>query len=98
MPYTRYFLSLILQFQLHKALCNAAGFEGALHECSIHGNAEAGRRLRALLAVGASQPWPDTLEQLTGSRRMDAAAIIEYFQPLQRWLDGENRGQRCGWQ
>ena len=97
-PYTRYFLSFILQFQLHKALCKAAGFEGALHECSIHGNAEAGRRLRALLAVGASQPWPDTLEQLTGSRRMDAAAIIEYFQPLQRWLDGENRGQRCGWQ
>jgi len=97
-PYTRYFLSFILQFQMHKALCAAAGFKGPLHECSVYGNAEAGRRLRALLAAGASQPWPDTLEQLTGTRRMDAAAIIEYFQPLEQWLAGQNRGQRCGWQ
>jgi peptidyl-dipeptidase A len=97
-PYTRYFLSFILQFQMHKALCAAAGFKGPLHECSIYGNAEAGRRLRTLLAAGASQPWPDTLEQLTGTRRMDAAAIIEYFQPLERWLARQNRGQRCGWQ
>ena len=97
-PYTRYFLSFVLQFQLHQALCKAAGFQGPLHECSIYGNAEAGRRLRAMLAAGASRPWPDTLEQLTGSRHMDAAAIIEYFQPLQRWLAEQNRGQRCGWQ
>ncbi len=96
-PYTRYFLSFIMQFQLHKALCAAAGFEGPLHECSVHGNAEAGRRLRAMLAAGASRPWLDTLETLTGTRRMDAAAIIEYFQPLQQWLAMQNRGQRCGW-
>ncbi len=36
-PYTRYFLSFILQFQFHKALCDAAGFKGPLHECSIFG-------------------------------------------------------------
>ena len=41
-PYTRYFLSYILQFQFHKALCDAAGFKGPLHECSISGNKEAG--------------------------------------------------------
>ena len=96
-PYTRYFLSFILQFQMHKALCAAAGFTGPLHECSVYGSAAAGRRLRAMLAAGASQPWPDTLEQLTGTRRMDAAAIIEYFQPLEQWLAEQNRGQRCGW-
>jgi peptidyl-dipeptidase A len=96
-PYTRYFLSFILQFQMHKALCAAAGFTGPLHECSVYGSAAAGRRLRAMLAAGASRPWPDTLEQLTGTRRMDAAAIIEYFQPLEQWLAEQNRGQRCGW-
>jgi peptidyl-dipeptidase A len=97
-PYTRYFLSYILQFQLHQALCAAAGFQGPLHECSVYGNAEAGRRLRVLLAAGASVPWPDALEKLTGSRRMDAAPLIEYFRPLQQWLAEQNRGQRCGWQ
>jgi peptidyl-dipeptidase A len=97
-PYTRYFLSFILQFQLHKALCDAAGFKGPLHECSIYGSTVAGQRLRTLLAAGASQPWPDTLARLTGTRRMDAASLLEYFQPLERWLAEQNRGQRCGWQ
>jgi peptidyl-dipeptidase A len=85
-PYTRYFLSFILQFQFHKALCDAAGFQGPLHECSIFNNKEAGRRYGEMLSLGSSQPWPDTLEKLTGTRTMDASAIIDYFKPLEAWL------------
>ena len=96
-PYTRYFLSFILQFQLHRALCQAAGFKGPLHECSIYGNAAAGQRLRAMLALGQSQPWQDTLYTLTRTREMDASAIIDYFAPLRRWLQQQNKGQQCGW-
>jgi peptidyl-dipeptidase A len=96
-PYTRYFLSFILQFQFHKALCDAAGFKGPLHECSIFGSTEAGRKYGAMLEKGASQPWPDTLEQLTGTRQMDASAILDYFKPLEEWLEKENDGQKCGW-
>ncbi|HET7810090.1 MAG TPA: M2 family metallopeptidase [Steroidobacteraceae bacterium] len=95
--YTRYFLSFILQFQFHKALCDAAGFKGPLHECSIFGNKEAGAKYGAMLALGASQPWPDTLQKLTGTRQMDASAIIEYFKPLEAWLAEQNQGQQCGW-
>jgi peptidyl-dipeptidase A len=96
-PYTRYFLSFVLQFQFHRALCEAAGFKGPLHECSIYGNEEAGRRFREMLALGTSQPWQDALEKLTGTRQMDATAIVEYFQPLMGWLEEENRGRQCGW-
>ena len=96
-PYTRYFLSYILQFQFHKALCDAAGFKGPLHECSVAGNKEAGARLKAMLEAGQSEPWPVTLEKLTGTRAMDASAIIEYFQPLLTWLAEQNKGQQCGW-
>ena len=96
-PYTRYFLSYILQFQFQKALCQAAGFKGPLNECSIYGNKEAGRRFAAMLSKGKSQPWQDTLYELTGTRRMDASAIIEYFQPLMGWLKTQNKGQKCGW-
>jgi peptidyl-dipeptidase A len=95
-PYTRYFLAHILQFQFHRALCDAAGFDGPLHRCSIYGNAAAGERLRAMLAMGASEPWPDALEALTGSRQMDATAILDYFAPLAAWLDEQNRGRTCG--
>jgi peptidyl-dipeptidase A len=96
-PYTRYFLSFILQFQFHKALCDAAGFKGPLNECSIAGSKEAGAKYAEMLKLGASQPWPDTLEKLTGTRRMDASAIIEYFKPLEGWLDEQNKGRTCGW-
>jgi peptidyl-dipeptidase A len=96
-PYTRYFLSFILQFQFHKALCEAAGFKGPLNECSVYGNAEAGKRFREMLALGQSQPWQDTLEKLTGTRQMDASAILDYFAPLQQWLADKNKDQTCGW-
>ena len=96
-PYTRYFLARILQFQFHRALCEAAGHEGPLHECSIYANEAAGERLVAMLRLGASKPWPDALELITGSREMDASAILDYFQPLRNWLEKENQGKTCGW-
>ncbi|GMT99470.1 M2 family metallopeptidase [Corallococcus caeni] len=96
-PYTRYFLARILQFQFHKALCEAAGYKGALNECSIYGNKAAGQRLQAMLEMGASKPWPDALAAMTGSRQMDATPMLEYFAPLRRWLQEQNKGQKCGW-
>jgi peptidyl-dipeptidase A len=96
-PYTRYFLAAILQFQFHRELCRAAGYEGPLHRCSIYANEEAGRRLRQMLALGMSRPWPEALEVVTGQREMDATAILDYFEPLSQWLAKENAGRECGW-
>jgi peptidyl-dipeptidase A len=96
-PYMRYFLARILQFQFHRAMCQAAGHQGPLHTCSIYGNKVAGAKLKAMLELGASKPWPDALEALTGQRQMDATAILDYFQPLQGWLKEQNKGQQCGW-
>ncbi len=97
-PYTRYFLSFILQFQFQKALCDAAGFKGPLNECDIYGNTAAGEKYKAMLAAGASKPWQETLEKLTGTRQMDASAILEYFAPLIEYLKQQNQGQQCGWE
>lgn len=96
-PYMRYFLAAVLQFQFHEALCKASGHTGPLYTCSIHGSKEAGARLQEMLAMGASKPWPDALEAITGSRTMDARPIVEYFQPLMGWLAEENKGRTCGW-
>jgi peptidyl-dipeptidase A len=96
-PYTRYFLAHILQFQFHRALCKKAGFTGPLHECSIYGSKEAGAALKAMLAMGASRPWPEALKAMTGESQMDASAILDYFAPLSAWLQEQNKGQSCGW-
>lgn len=96
-PYMRYFLARILQFQFHRALCQAAGHEGPLHTCSIYGSKTAGEKLRAMLALGASRPWPEALEAVTGERSMGASALVEYFAPLTSWLEEQNEGRTCGW-
>ncbi|MGO4220953.1 M2 family metallopeptidase [Lysobacter sp. TAF61] len=97
-PYTRYFLSHILQFQFYKALCDSAGYKGPLYECSFYGNKEAGARYQAMLSKGASQPWQKTMKELTGGEKMDASAVLEYFAPLQTWLKQQNEGKTCGWE
>ncbi|MSV35469.1 MAG: peptidase M2 family protein [Bryobacterales bacterium] len=101
-PYTRYFLSFIMQFQFHKALAKAAGCpaQGAdtpLHRCSIYDNKEAGARLNQMLEMGLSRPWQDAMSELTGQRQIDATAILDYFAPLQKWLDEQNKGKPAGW-
>jgi peptidyl-dipeptidase A len=97
-PYARYFLAHVYQFQFHRALCKASGYSGALASCSIYASKEAGARLRAMLALGASRPWPEALAKLGGETRADAGALLEYFAPLRAWLDSQLRGQSCGWQ
>jgi len=96
-PYTRYFLADILQFQFHRALSKTAGCTAPLHRCSVYESKEAGTRLNAMLSMGVSKPWPDALEALTGSREMDASAILDYFAPLQKWLEEQTKGQPIGW-
>ena len=98
-PYARYFLAAILQFQFHRALCRAAGYTGPLHQCSIYNNKEAGAKLAKMLAMGKSRPWPEALEALTGEKQMDATAILDYFAPLKRWLDDQNKknGVKVDW-
>jgi len=98
-PYMRYFLARILQFQFQRALCREAGYSGPLHRCSIYGNKVAGERLNKMLSLGASKPWPEALEVLTGERQLDASALADYFAPLKTWLDEQNKKNNypVGW-
>ncbi len=96
-PYMRYFLARILQFQFYKAACDQAGWTGPLHRCSFFGDKAVGEKLDAMLAMGASKPWPDALEAFTGSRQIDGGAMLAYFAPLADWLKEQNKGRQCGW-
>ncbi|AOT08801.1 M2 family metallopeptidase [Pseudoalteromonas luteoviolacea] len=96
-PYTRYFLAHILQFEFHKSLCEIAGSKEAIHRCSVYNSKEAGERLNTMLEMGSSRPWQEALEIVTGNQQMDATAILDYFAPLQAYLDEQNKGRQCGW-
>jgi peptidyl-dipeptidase A len=96
-PYTRYFLAHILEFQFYRALCRESGYKGPLNRCTFYGSKEAGAKFNKMLEMGASKPWPDALEALTGERQTDAGALLEYFAPLKQWLDEQNKGKKVGW-
>jgi peptidyl-dipeptidase A len=96
-PYMRYFLARVLQFQFYRALCREAGYTGPLYRCSFFGSQAAGRKFAAMLEAGQSRPWQETLYTMTGERRMDGGALLEYFAPLKEWLDRQNQGKPVGW-
>ncbi|KAF2900044.1 hypothetical protein ILUMI_06140, partial [Ignelater luminosus] len=95
-PYMRFFVSTLLQFQLYRALCRAAGqynpedLTRPLHKCDIYRSKEAGRMLRQLMEKGSSLPWNEVLFQAIGESRLDGNAMREYFRPLEDWLRNEN--------
>ena len=95
-PYSRYFLAHIQQFEFHKALCEISGNTDPIHRCSIYNSKEAGTALNTMLEMGSSQPWQQAYKVLTGSEQMNATAVLDYFSPLQTWLKEKNQGKQCG--
>ncbi|KAM3960983.1 angiotensin-converting enzyme isoform 1-T1 [Aphomia sociella] len=104
--YMRYYISYIIQFQFHRALCQLAGeyspgdSDKLLSTCDIYRSQPAGEALGKMLQMGSSKPWPDAMEALTGQRNMDASGVLEYFEPLYEWLKTENErtGEYIGWE
>ncbi|PKI17402.1 peptidyl-dipeptidase [Colwellia sp. 12G3] len=95
-PYSRYFLAHIQQFEFHRALCEISGNTDPIHRCSIYNSKEAGTALNTMLEMGSSQPWQQAYKVITGNEQMDASAILDYFAPLHVWLKNKNQGKQCG--
>lgn len=103
--YIRYFVSFVIQFQFHRALCIEAGQYDPndpakpLHECDIYRNKAAGAKLAAMLQMGSSKPWPEAMKAITGQDKMDAGAFRDYFRPLELWLINKNKelNEPIGW-
>ncbi|KAM6951413.1 angiotensin-converting enzyme isoform 2-T2 [Aplochiton taeniatus] len=98
-PYVRYFVSFVIQFQFHQALCKAAKHTGPLHNCDIYQSKEAGKLLGDVMKLGFSKPWPEAMAMITGQPKMTAQPLMEYFQPLTDWLEEENNKNKevRGW-
>jgi peptidyl-dipeptidase A len=93
-PYIRYFLARVYQFQFYKAMCDASGYAGPLNRCSFYGSKAAGDKLYTMLKAGESQPWQQTLKEMTGSDHLDAQPMLDYFAPLYNWLKEQNQAAK----
>lgn len=95
-PYIRYFIAHILQFQLHRALCIEAGqyipndISKPLHKCDIDKSLAAGAKIRQGLELGLSKHWSVALQKMTNQTELSGDAVLEYFKPLLEYLIEEN--------
>lgn len=53
-----------------------------------------------MLQLGASKPWQDAMEAMTGQRDVLATPMLNYFEPLKVWLEQENakNNEYIGWE
>ncbi|KFM75119.1 Angiotensin-converting enzyme, partial [Stegodyphus mimosarum] len=98
--YISYFVADIIQFQFHKALCDAADHRGPLHKCDIYKSRKAGKLLSDVMHLGSSVPWEKAIQMITGGKtsKMDAKPLLEYFEPLIKWLQEQNKNETIGWE
>uniref|UniRef100_A0A914W4R4 Angiotensin-converting enzyme n=1 Tax=Plectus sambesii TaxID=2011161 RepID=A0A914W4R4_9BILA len=92
-PVIRESVSYIMKFQIIKGLCGVVnGTDGPLQTttCSLANSKMAGEKLKNLMRLGASRSWPEALKEITGTEKLDATPLMEYYRPLLDWLKAEN--------
>lgn len=99
--YIKYFVATILQFQVFNELCQAANQKTtSLHTCNFSGSREAGRLLADIMQQGASLSASQLIKLLTKGKtaRLSAEPLLEFFRPLESWLDVQIQNERVvGW-
>jgi peptidyl-dipeptidase A len=93
--YYNYAMSTVIKYQLHDHICKKI-LKQDPHSCSYYGHKEVGDFLKKILSQGATRPWRDVLKEATGEP-LSTRALVEYFQPLDAWLDQQLAGKPVGW-
>lgn len=93
--YYQYAIAAVIKYQLHDHICRKI-LHTDPHSCSYYGHKEVGDFLRSILKLGATRPWREVIEEATGEP-LSTRALLEYFKPLEPWLDQQLKGKPIGW-
>jgi peptidyl-dipeptidase A len=93
--YYQYAIAAAIKYQLHDHICRRI-LHVDPHACSYYGHKEVGDFLRSILRQGATRPFNDVIREATGAP-LSTRAMIEYFKPLEPWLDAQLAGKPVGW-
>jgi peptidyl-dipeptidase A len=93
--YHSYAFATVLKFQLHDYIARKI-----LHQppqtCNYADNKEVGAFLKKIMEKGGTEDWRKVLKDATGED-LSTRAMVEYFKPLQSWLETQNKGRQVGW-
>ncbi|MDP2876341.1 MAG: M2 family metallopeptidase, partial [Holophaga sp.] len=93
--YFNYNIAFVLKFQFHDYICKNI-LKQDPHAANYAGNKEVGKYLRTWLEKGATEDWRKLLKDATGEE-LNTRAMAEYFAPLTKWLEKQNKGRQIGW-
>jgi peptidyl-dipeptidase A len=94
--YPAYALATVLKFQLHEHIARTI-LKQPPQSCNYAGSKQAGQFLRSIMEKGATEDWRKVLRDATGEE-LSTRAMVEYFKPLQAWLEAQNKGRQIGWE
>ncbi len=93
--YYSYGLATVFKFQMHDHIARTI-----LHQdprnCNYAGHKDVGAFLKGVLEKGATEDWRKVLKEATGEN-LSTRAMVDYFKPLQLWLEEQNKGRQIGW-
>jgi len=94
--YYSYALATVQKFQIHDYIARNI-LKQPPQSCNYGGNREVGEFLKKFLSVGATRDWRALLKETTGEE-LSTRAMRDYFQPLTKWLEEQNKGRTIGWE
>ena len=94
--YYSYALATVLKFQLHDYIARKI-LKQPPQACNYANNKEVGAFLKKLMEKGGTEDWRKVLRDATGED-LSTRAMVEYFKPLQSWLEEQNKGRVIGWE
>uniref|UniRef100_A0A0N5AUH0 EB domain-containing protein n=1 Tax=Syphacia muris TaxID=451379 RepID=A0A0N5AUH0_9BILA len=85
-PAIRHFIGYVMQFQILKALCPQ---QTQLHKGCYLKESDV-KNVKKVMSLGSSITWMEALEMITGSDKLDAKPLLEYYKLLITWLENTN--------
>jgi len=93
--YYSYAIAEVFKHQLHDYIARKI-----LHQppqsCNYANNQQVGDFLRSIMVKGDTQDWRKVLKEATGED-LSTRAMVEYYAPLMKWLEEQNKGRPIGW-
>lgn len=92
--YYKYSIAFALKYQLHLHIAKKLGQDP--RNCNFQGNKEVGDYLLKIMKAGATRDWRELIREATGED-ISGKAMLEYYAPLTKWLQEQNKGREVGW-
>lgn len=94
--YHNYAFAQVFKYQLHDYIARKI-----LHQppqsCNYANNKAVGDFMKSIMEKGATEDWRQVLEEATGEK-FSTRAMLDYYAPLMKWLQEQNKGRTIGWE